>query len=403
LETAEHKGIKEKMKQLLSTWFSGVSTKEHPYSGQELDCFDALYNGVTIMVEVIWTKSPTNFYKDLDIIQNADAKIKIVIVNPKILQNEKLLRHFEKVRISQILQGHLMTGLLDGHRFMKEYKYKFWVKEIIQEFLTHISADLNQSKSHFWRIKELVIKPALSLIERKQTLPDPNHVSEEFPSQLVNLNQNNEDQFQDLSFDVRIDSTYNPIDRQLLKDFIDYHYIETIKIPWTEYRKHSLKRDEYHNKINENIEMFLKKGLDSNGIKQRVSIYEGYSQIDTIPIKEVTECLRILIENGQNYELQTIQQIFKTFPGEIHIDHPQYPSLIKIYYSKDDENVKKTYDLLCGILLKIINDKQVLNLVASHKIHVKKAEESSPKLRELLNWLLNKESLNKPSCEFLMP
>jgi hypothetical protein len=77
--------------------------------------------------------------------------------------------------------------------------------------------------------------------------------------------------------------------------------------------------------------------------------------------------------------------------------------LIKIDYSKDDENVKKTYDLLCGILLKIINDKQVLNLVASHKIHVKKAEESSPKLRELLNWLLNKESLNKPSCEFLMP
>jgi hypothetical protein len=97
-ETEQHKKIKEKMQKALQEWLEGAGITEYPHSGQKADAFHVIYNGTTIMVEIIWSDSYTHFLEDLDIIQNSDASVKIVIVNPTILKKERFLHHYDKMR-----------------------------------------------------------------------------------------------------------------------------------------------------------------------------------------------------------------------------------------------------------------------------------------------------------------
>jgi len=125
-ESSEHKHIKEVLRKFFSSKF-GVAIDEYPHWGFETDVFSVTFSSITIMVETIWTASKENFYRDLTIVVSQDAQVKVVIVNPKILTDPKLVRHFEKVKVSETMKGYSIIGMLawdfsDEGSFLKKMK-----------------------------------------------------------------------------------------------------------------------------------------------------------------------------------------------------------------------------------------------------------------------------------------
>jgi len=138
-ESVEHKKIKDLISAKLKDW-AGASIEEYPSSGHELDVFAVTRDGISIYVEIIWSDSLQNFFRDMSMIQTADADIKLVVVSPKILRNEKCQREFEKVAISQRKLGFAMHGdLIDGTIIIENSGYlekKF--REIVIDLINHV-------------------------------------------------------------------------------------------------------------------------------------------------------------------------------------------------------------------------------------------------------------------------
>jgi len=138
-ESAEHRKIKALISERLKEW-TGATLEEYPSSGHELDVFAMTPDGISIYVEIIWSDSLQNFYRDMSMIQTSDANLKLVVVNPKLLSNEKCQREFEKVAISQRKLGFAMHGdLIDGDRVIKDHVYlETEFKRIVLELLAHV-------------------------------------------------------------------------------------------------------------------------------------------------------------------------------------------------------------------------------------------------------------------------
>ncbi len=64
------------------------------------------------MVEVIWSTSKTNFFRDLTLVLSSNAEIKIVVVNPEIAKNTELVRYFERIRQTEAAKGYTYIGLV---------------------------------------------------------------------------------------------------------------------------------------------------------------------------------------------------------------------------------------------------------------------------------------------------
>jgi len=111
------------MREYLKEW-TGATLQEYQSSGHELDVLAMTPDGISIYVEVIWSASLQNFYRDMLMVQNSDAAVKIVIANPKLLADAKIQRIFEKVAIAQRKFGVAMHGeLIDGERVLLEKAY----------------------------------------------------------------------------------------------------------------------------------------------------------------------------------------------------------------------------------------------------------------------------------------
>jgi len=132
-ESPEHTHIKKLLRQFFSNNY-GVAVEEYYSSGFEIDVFSVTLSSVTIMVETIWTITATNFYRDLTIVLSEDAKVKIVIVNPKILENVKLVRYFERIKVSEARKGYSVIGML-GWSFSNEASFLEELKNQIDEIL----------------------------------------------------------------------------------------------------------------------------------------------------------------------------------------------------------------------------------------------------------------------------
>lgn len=132
-ESAEHKHIKETVRQFFSDVY-GASVVEYPSSGFEIDVFSVTVSSTAMMVETIWTPSRANFFRDLTIVLSEAAEIKIVIVNPKILENPELVRYFEKIKISETRKGYTLIGML-GWDFSDEVSFLEDLKNKIDEVL----------------------------------------------------------------------------------------------------------------------------------------------------------------------------------------------------------------------------------------------------------------------------
>lgn len=126
------------MRKKLENWF-GASITEYASSGHELDVFSISPKGIRLMVEIIWTPSSSNFFRDLSILLQSDAQIKVIIVNEKILSNEKLVRDFQKAKISEIKKGYTMSNMINGNRILNDENY------LDSEIRGHLKDLLNES------------------------------------------------------------------------------------------------------------------------------------------------------------------------------------------------------------------------------------------------------------------
>lgn len=122
-ESTQHKRIKEIIGSKLKEW-TGATLQEYPSSGYEFDVFAVTPAGVSIYVEIIWSSSRANFFRDLLMITTSDANVKIVIVSPDIIENADFQRRFEKVAISQRRINFAMHGsLINGEKVITDVKY----------------------------------------------------------------------------------------------------------------------------------------------------------------------------------------------------------------------------------------------------------------------------------------
>lgn len=136
-ETEEHKKIKEiVLENLKATYGSGL--KEYPDSGNIDDVFVMTSDGIAIFVENVWASNKNNFYRDLNILRNSEANVKIFIVNPEILKDNKLQREYEKAIISERKRGRAISNLIDGSRILTDpnfvdSNFSTIVKKLISE------------------------------------------------------------------------------------------------------------------------------------------------------------------------------------------------------------------------------------------------------------------------------
>lgn len=122
-ESSQHKRIKEIIGEKLKEW-TGATLQEYPSSGHELDVFAVTSKGISVYVEIIWTSSRANFFRDMSMIQTSDANVKLVVGSPKIMTNEEFQRQFEKVAISQRRLSIAMHGsIIDGERILNDLNY----------------------------------------------------------------------------------------------------------------------------------------------------------------------------------------------------------------------------------------------------------------------------------------
>jgi len=122
-ESSEHRKIKEIISSKLKEW-TGASLQEYYSSGHELDVVAVTPEGISIYVEIIWTATLTNFLKDMNMIQQSDAKIKLVVANPKIISSDEYQREFSKVAVSERRKGFMMYGeLINGVRLVEDSDY----------------------------------------------------------------------------------------------------------------------------------------------------------------------------------------------------------------------------------------------------------------------------------------
>src|SRR3972149_10718543 len=103
-ESKQHKAIKEILESKLRKWF-GASLTEYPSSGHELDVFSVPTSGICIYVEIVWNHSWTHFLSDMNMLQQSDANVKVVVGSPKVIDNKRIVREFDKIVLSQRKDG----------------------------------------------------------------------------------------------------------------------------------------------------------------------------------------------------------------------------------------------------------------------------------------------------------
>jgi len=122
-ESESHRRIKEIIQTKLHEWF-GASVEEYPSSGHELDVFAVTSSGTSIYVEIVWHDSMSQFLKDMNMLQQSDADVKVVIGSPEVIGNNVMTREFSKIVISQRRAHKTVHGdILSGNRILEDSEY----------------------------------------------------------------------------------------------------------------------------------------------------------------------------------------------------------------------------------------------------------------------------------------
>ena len=59
-------------------------------------CFAVTLSGVSLYIETVWASSRANFYRDMVIIGRSESDIKIIVVNPIILEKPEFVSFFNR-------------------------------------------------------------------------------------------------------------------------------------------------------------------------------------------------------------------------------------------------------------------------------------------------------------------
>jgi len=123
-ESAQHRELKEIISKKLKEW-TGATLQEYPSSGHELDVFGVTSTGISIYVEIIWSSSRTNFFRDMNMIQTSDANVKLVVAQVFTHTGEGLVlkggralvdRSTRSPYLSEKVAFHLMNDALEVYK-----------------------------------------------------------------------------------------------------------------------------------------------------------------------------------------------------------------------------------------------------------------------------------------------
>jgi GTPase SAR1 family protein len=137
-ESGQHERIKNLVLERLKAW-TGATLQEYPSSGHELDIYAMTSDSISLCVEIIWSDSIANFYRDLNMIQSSDAYVKLVIASPGIMSKAKCQREFEKVVLAQRKQGCSIHGdFIDGRKILEDPEFmETEFRKIVADMLDH--------------------------------------------------------------------------------------------------------------------------------------------------------------------------------------------------------------------------------------------------------------------------
>jgi hypothetical protein len=110
-ETPEHKAAKLSLCNFFKQTY-GLALTEFIDNGFETDVSAILFPPSKIMVEVIWSPSKQNFFRDMNLVLCSDAAIKVVVANPKIFENQELTRYFDRIKMAEATKGYSYIGLI---------------------------------------------------------------------------------------------------------------------------------------------------------------------------------------------------------------------------------------------------------------------------------------------------
>lgn len=115
-KSSQHQELQDILEKRLTNWL-GATIQEYPNSGHNNDVFAATQTGVSIYLEIIWTRS--QFYADLSMLLESSADVKAAVVSPDVLNDRKLRREYLKAAISQRTRGTIMLEeMIDGQRIL---------------------------------------------------------------------------------------------------------------------------------------------------------------------------------------------------------------------------------------------------------------------------------------------
>jgi len=173
-ETEQHRRLKQIICNSLSMQI-GASIKEYPSSGHELDVLAVTPDGVSIYVEIIWSDSRTHFLKDLNMLHESDADVKVAVVSPSILAKEEYKRDFLKAVIAQRRAGRLiLDDFVDGKKVLETPGY--FEGQVIPH-IVQLIAQLRESK----KMPQTWLRAQGIRVE----IPKPAEVEEELLSNLL--------------------------------------------------------------------------------------------------------------------------------------------------------------------------------------------------------------------------
>ena len=142
-ESREHFEIKKIVEDKMREWY-GASIDEYYDSGHELDVFAMTSSGLNLYTEVIWHPSLNHLKNDMLILERSDADIKVVITNPEILRNYRLVKEYNKTVISQRNKGVKIWGrMINGERILKEDDFtNIELKQIYDSLIEEFGDDV---------------------------------------------------------------------------------------------------------------------------------------------------------------------------------------------------------------------------------------------------------------------
>jgi len=142
-ETEEHRRIKEIILEKLKEDY-GTGLTEYPHLGNVNDIYVVTSDRTVIFVENVWTSKRANFYRDLTILQRTDANVKILIVNPDILGDGKLVREYEKTRIVERKRGNAISEMIDGSKILHDSEF---VNNVFSKIVKELISEAQKPKS----------------------------------------------------------------------------------------------------------------------------------------------------------------------------------------------------------------------------------------------------------------